>query len=173
MSGSRLPTEEHFRMLSRRGIVAFAARCLRRVQTLPGYREAHQDIAQTIGALWGFPRDLSDEPDTAAHVAEIELHRNQIDLPLVVIVCETALEALSEAGGDALHWAHDTAVATDKAALEWGHDISELIRSDFEALCELAPGPFPEAGEPLDETGLELTSPLWPNGGEPPWSTQA
>jgi len=173
MSGEKLPTEEHFRKLSRRGLVAFAARCLRRVQSLPGYQEAHQDIAQIIEALWQFPRDLSDEPDTAAHRAEIERHRNRVGLPLVVIVCETALQALGEAGASAPRWAHDVAVATNKVTLEWGHDISDLLRSDVEALCRLAPRPFPEMGEPLDETGLELASPLWPDGGEPPWSQQA
>ena len=173
MSGSRLPTEEHFRMLSRRGLVAFAARCLRRAQSLPGYQESHQDIAQIIQALWRFREDLSGEPETALHRAEIKWHWDQVNLPLVVVVCETALQALSETGGNAPQWAHDVAVATDKVALEWGHDVSDLIRRDFQALCELAPGPFPEMGGPLDETGLELASPLWPDGGEPPWSRQA
>ncbi|MFH1920184.1 MAG: hypothetical protein ABIP48_09905 [Planctomycetota bacterium] len=173
MSGEKLPSEEHFRTLSRRGLVAFAARCLRRVQTLPGYQEAHQDIAQIIQALWQFPRDLFDEPNTAAHRAEIELHWNQVGSPLVVIACETALQALGEAGASAPRWAHGVAVATDKATLAWGHDISDFLRSDVEALCRLVPGPFPEMGEPLDETGLELASPLWPNGGKPPWSQQA
>ncbi len=173
MSGARLPTEEHFRRLSRRGLVAFAARCLRRVQSLPGYQEAHQDIAEIIEALWQFPGDLSDEPDTAAHRAEIERYPNQVGLPLVVIVCETALHALSEAGGNAPPWAHGVAVATDQATLEWGHDVSDLLRNDVEALYELAPGPFPEVGGPFDETAPELKSPLWPDGGEPPWSRQA
>ena len=173
MSGATLPTEEHLRRLSRRGVVAFVARCLRRVQSLPGYQEARQDIAEIIQALWEFPRDLSDEPDTARLRAEIERYPNQVGLPLVVIACETALHALSEAGGNAPHWAHDVAVATDQATLKQGHDVSDLIRSDFQVLCELAPGPFPEVGGPFGEAELELTSPLWPDGGEPPWSRQA
>jgi len=95
-----------------------------------------------------------------------------VSSPLVVIVCETALQALSEAGGNAPRWAHDVAMATDQAALKQGHDVSDLIRSDFQALSQLAPEPFPEMGRPFDETQLELASPLWPEG-EPPWSKQA
>jgi hypothetical protein len=173
MSKEQLPTEEHFRKLSRRGLVAFAARCVRRVEALPAYQEAHHNIAQTIEALWQFPRDLSDEPDIDRHYAELQPYRSQVGLPVVVIACETALQALSEAGGDAPGWACDLAAATDKAAKEEGHDISRLVRHDFKALFELAPGPFPELGEPFDEIEVEVKSPLWPDGREPPWLRQA
>lgn len=172
MSKEELPTGEQYLKMSRRGLVAFAARCLRRAQTLPSYREAHHAIGHTIEVLWQFPGDFSDEPDTARHRAEIERHWNEVGVALVVIACETALQALSEAGGNAPRWAHDVAVATDRAALECGHDVSDRLRSDVEALCELAPGPFPEMGRPFDEAELERLSPLWPDGGEPPWSRE-
>lgn len=170
MSREELPTEEQFLTLSRRGLVAFAARCLRRVQTLPGYQDAHQEIAQTVQVLWQFPEDRCDQPDMAQHRGEIERHWNERGFPFVVIACETALQSLSEPGSNAPQWAHDLAVTTDTAALEVGHDISDLIRSDFRALSELAPGPFPEVGEPFDETELELACPLWGDRSEPPWS---
>lgn len=173
MSEEKLPTEEQLLGLSRRGLVAFAARCLRRVQTLPRYREALQDIQETIEALWQFPEDFSDKPDTAHHRAQIEQRWNRVSSPLVVLVCETALQALSEAGGNAPRWAHDVAVATHQAALEQGHDVSDLIRSDFQVLSEVAPGPFPEMGGPFDGAGLEILSRLWPDGDEPPWSRRA
>ena len=173
MSEERLPTRKQLLNLSRRGLVAFAARCLRRVQMLPGYQETHQDIAQIIQVLWQFPRDPSDEPDTARYRSELGRYWNQESSPLVVIVCETIVQALSEAGGNAPRWAHDVAVAADNVAWEWGRDISALIRSDFQVLCQLAPGPFPEVGGPFDETLVELALPRRPDGGEPPRPRQA
>jgi len=172
MSGQELPTEEQFLKLSRRGLVAFAARCLRRVQTLSGNQEASQDIAQIIQMLWQFPRDPSDEPDTARYRSELGRYWNQESSPFVVIVCETAVQALSEAGGNAPLWARFVAVTTNQMTLERGHDVSDRIRNDFEVLCKLAPGPFPEVGEPFEETQLERESPLWPDGGEPFWPRQ-
>ena len=67
----------------------------------------------------------------------------------------------------------DVAVAMEKAAMEEGHEISRVVRRDFKALYKLAPGPFPEVGEPFEEIDVEVKSPLWPDGGEPPWLRQA
>jgi hypothetical protein len=163
MSKSRLPTEQHFKQLSRRGLVAFAARCVRRFQKLAPPGKSQRDIEQIVQSLWQFPSDLADEPDAEWYCAQIEIQRARFELDVVLKACETALDALRESGETVLERARDLAVATYDAARENGHDISRLIRHDVKALYGLAPGPFPEVGGPFEELDLEVLSPLWPD----------
>jgi hypothetical protein len=163
MPRSKLPTEEHFQRLSRRGLVAFAARSVRRIQKLAPAEKSQQDLERIVRSLWQFPSDLSDEPDAEWYWAQIELQRARIDLDVVLKACETAQHALRESGETVLQLARDLAVVIYEVAKEHGHDISRLIRQDVKALYGLAPGPFPEVGDPFEELDLEVLSPLRPD----------
>jgi hypothetical protein len=114
-----------------------------------------------VETLWQFSSDLSDEPDVNKYEAELQKYNFEPEVASKAL--RTSLRALRGSGEDALHLASDLARATYQTATDHGRDIARLIRHDVKALYELAPGPFPELGDPFEQIDLEVKSPLWPD----------
>jgi len=135
-----LPTEEELRALPRRAIVAYAARCARRVQPL--YRSKHERHVQAVErAIALAERFAKGEPPRVGEASEATL----------------ADVRAADAAADAAVPGYATAGAAATYAL-----LPLAARGDYERLRSICPQGFPEVGDSIDPGENGPLGPLWP-----------
>lgn len=193
-------TEEDLKKLPLRAIVAFAARCARRVQPL--YAEPADSaeitsvdrfIAIADSVAEGQMSIRSPGHDVGAHYSSANSKTAGVAAVLAARAAENATisaayalrakHAVSPTDRDkdyvlAIETASD--VAGDVAAVTVALWESELrgtklrtgVLADFQALRSFQLGSFPELGPPIDPSEAGPLGPLWPDG-EPEWYINA
>ena len=187
-----LPTEEDLKKLPLGAIVAYAARCARRVQPLyaraVGIAELPKHEATVEGAIslaeefclshvvGAAAYDAAYDARTAAHAADAKEAAHAaagaaraaayaFDLPKCAVYDRPvyASRVATEAA--------DAALAAARAAAQASADAAAVLaaaRADFDRLLARNQGAYPELGQPLDPTESGPLGPLWP-AGPPQW----
>lgn len=182
------PDLEH---LSLRGIVAFATRCARRVQSLYRLPENHPRLNAHVSAVdqalmlaEGFVAGRDISPSIAMTIADAARRAaREAYAPLEAASAETrsatrAAHAAAEAvetfstmpGHGAIAFAAYTATLAIAAAVEprFAEATEAAVLADLDRLLELAPGQPDSLGDPMDASAAGPLGPLWP-AGEPEW----
>ncbi len=181
--------------LSLRAVVAYAARCARRVQPLfVSHQQEHVDsveraidvaekfaafgvtaaTATATAARAAVPRaaNAADVASAAAYAANAAYAATN-----AAIAADSAAESLASAAAIAAESAAESAAAraatttSDRAAAANAATNAAIAaaKSDYRKLLALGPEPAPALGEPID---FEALGPLWPEG-EPEWFEKA
>lgn len=177
---TRLPTEEDLEQLSLRGIVAFAARCAKRVQpryglakSIAGFAEHQQALSTAISMAEQFCQVPDINVLTAAAGADTAAYDAadaKIDIASSAAACAAAACEAANTAEDAAP-AFDAACAATYAASASGEHadvFTEAACNDFERLLEADDGIWPDLGDPIDPSEKGPLGPLWPDG-PPGW----
>lgn len=186
------PTEDELRKLPLGAIVAYAARCARRVQPLygraagaakPTKHEAAIEWAISLaenfclrhevsGAAYAAAYDARDAVDAAdardaarAASAAARAAAYAFDIPKSAVY-----EHAVYANRVAIE-ADDAANAAARAAnhaCDGARAVEAAARADFDRLLQLNQGTYPQLGTPIAATENGPLGPLWP-GGPPDW----
>jgi hypothetical protein len=172
-------TREEIKQLPRWALVAFVARCVRRV--LPLFKHSWpQDpwaLASRIeeavsmiedSARTGIPhKDLATELDSAESVAtEESLDNNKISAAAYVATATFYANCARPGNRYCVNAAVECCKAATRAANIYNVDIKPHIRSDFEKILEIV-----KTNDLTDETPVapKIFGPLWPNGRSSGW----
>jgi hypothetical protein len=188
-------TNEDLQKLPLRAIVAFAARCARRVQPIYQSRATPNDRTRLDFEVETIERYARDESDTN-HVALVNSlttsytsSHSPTDPRSVRFLRAATNAAASAASAAYAHaaavvpnsaaaaaYASDAAAAARSAADVYGRDSSDAADTgafdDFRELIGSKLGRPGEAGQPIDPSESGPLGPLWPKG-EPEWFAQA
>ena len=187
---SELPTQQDLKKLPLGAIVAYAARCARRVQPLygraAGIAELPKHTADVEGAIVlaedfclshavstpayaaayhaRTAADAADAKDAArAAAAAARAAAYAFDIPKSAVYDHSVYA--SRVAAEAADGAQAAARAADHASA--GAQAAEAAaRADFDRLLTLNQGTYPELGQPIDPTENGPLGPLWPE--EPP-----
>lgn len=187
-----LPTADDLKKLPLGAIVAYAARCARRVQPLYGCAAGLGDLRKHEAAVEGAislaeafclshdvsvpaygaayaARDAADSPaakDAArAAAAAGRAAAYAFDLPKCAVYDRPVYA--SRVAAEAVDAADAAARAADQASGGAGA-VQAAARADFGRLSKRNQGTYPELGQPLDATQNGPLGPLWP-AGPPEW----
>ena len=186
-----LPTKEELRALPRRAIVAYAARCARRVQPL--YRSRDKRRVQAVDdaialAEWfakGEPLIVGEAsegglPDVmygagaafAAAFAAARAARAAFADPAAAAA--DASKGAAAAADAAIYLLGDDALANAAAAAARAADAARGLlvvaaRADYERLRSICRQALPELGDPIDPGENGPMGPLWPQGPPEGW----
>lgn len=187
-----LPTTDDLKKLPLGAIVAYAARCARRVQPLygcaAGAAESRKHEAAVEGAIsvaenfclshdvsapaYGAAYAARDAADTTvakdaarAAAAAARAAAYAFDLPKCAVYDRPVYTSrvAAEAGDAAEAAARAAEHASGSAA-----PVEAAARADFDRLSKLNQGSYPELGQPIDATKNGPLGPLWAEG-PPEW----
>ncbi len=177
---TRLPTEEDLEQLSLRGIIAFAARCAKRVQprfrlakSITGFAEHQRAVSTAVSMAEKF----CQLPDINATVAAAGADTAAYDAADAQIHIASSAAACAAAACEAANTAEDAAPAFDAACAanyamsasgDHADEFAEAACSDYERLLEADQGIWPDLGDPIDPSEDGPLGPLWPDG-PPNW----
>ena len=175
-----LPTEDDLEQLPLRGIVAYAARCARRVQprfrlakAIPDFSRHQAAVADAISLAEQFC--LREDVNAAvaagaADTAAYDAADAQIQAAADVAACAAAACEAANTDEDAAP-AYDAACAASYAASASGEQVdafAEAAYADYDRLLELDLAGWPELGPPIDPSDKGPLGSLWPDG-PPKW----
>lgn len=187
-----LPTRDELNKLPLEAIVAYAARCARRVQPLYGRAAGMADFSKHEATVeWaislaekfclthvvGPPAyDAAYEARTVVHAADAKdaaraagaaarAAAYAFDVPKSAVY-DRAIYA-SRVAAEAADAAQAAARAAAHASPSAGA-VEAAAKADFDRLSELNPGTDPNSGQPIDPTVNGPLGPLWPEG-PPEW----
>ena len=190
-----LPTEEDLRQLPLRSIVAYAARCARRVQPLfqSEKLEHVETVNRAIQVADAFAAGLGSPAggDYAAFHLALGAALEAAEGDDAALAAADALDAALKAAerNDAAHASGATHAARQAAlnavhavhaardALHAPRDVARAAaRADFQTLLALSRErrqQFPELGDPVDVSESGPLGPLWPDGPPEGWPQDA
>jgi len=180
---------EQLAQLPHHAVVAFAARCARRVQPLTHAlpQQGRDAIDRAIASAKAFAKGTADAAadDAAARADAARADAARADAEAAVAAkaagaaragaeaawADAADVARADAAGDAAAWAADAALvagaAADDEAAAWA-----AAASDLERFIALKLGEPDTLGAPIDPSEAGPLGPLWPHG-VPEWYTEA
>lgn len=189
-------TADDLKRLPLRAIVAFAARCARRVQPLDrGAATTRLEFAIDFAERFAKDEEIrwhdavdagreaavseaehvadaaANAADAASRVAKISDNIANADCAPnnLYIARDASARAVVTAAYSAAALAADAAASVSPLAADVS---SSAANRDYKRLMELEPGNFPALGRPIDPTETGPLGPLWPNG-EPEWYVHA
>jgi hypothetical protein len=182
-------TRERLAQLPHHAVVAFAARCARRVQPLThalpqqGRDAIDRAIASAKAFAKGTAAAAADDAAARADAARADAARADAEAAVAakaavaaragadVAWADAADVARADAAGDAAAWAADAALVAGAAAADEAAAWA-AASSDLERLIALKRGEPDTLGAPIDQSESGPLGPLWPQG-MPEWDTEA
>jgi len=182
--------QERLAQLPRRAVVAFAARCTRRVQPLTHFipQQDRDAIDRAIASAEAFAKGTA--ADWAAHraaaadarAAAVAVVAAAVDAARATAADAARAAAVAAAVADDAAWADAAwADADARAAVAWAADAAAsaaraatraATSRDLERLIALNLGQPGTLGAPIDPSEAGPLGPLWPHG-VPEWYTEA
>ena len=171
---------ERLARLPRRAVIAFAARCARRVQPLTHAlpQQDRDTIDWGLASAEAFAKGAAaaradTRADARAAAARAAAARAADAAWTAARAATTAWAADARAAAAAADWAANAAAAADWAAnaADWA-DARAAAASDLDRLIALNPGEPDALGGPIDPSEAGPLGPLWPQG-VPQWYTEA
>lgn len=182
-------TKDDLSKIPLRAMVAWAARCARRVQPLYhvdglSAKKEHKHVSaidQVIGAAEAFANSVDDKTFEGTRAYNIlDAGRDARDAAGHGVAAWVATSALNAARsavyaaqgptGAIVIDAEDAFDCAIKAAESNSSEVSEAASADFQKLLAAKLGDFPELGQPVDPSASGALGPLWPSG-VPQWYT--
>lgn len=185
-----LPTREDLRKLSLRAVVAFAARCGRRVQPLYQLASDLPDALEyttSVGHALSLAEDVArgktqDDPNVfiavivkaKAAIAPYTFVDSQIVADVAAEAAKAAFAVSTNDGDNGRKFAYEAAFISVNAASDADNgddamsEVAAAARADFQRLIEIERGSESKLGNQIDMSDDGPLGSLWPNG-EPKW----